>query len=208
MGYLPEAMVNFLAFLGWSPGTGEELFSLGRLAEVFELSKVQASPAIFDAAKLDSVNGLHIRALAPAEFAERLKPFTPELPEELLAGAAPLVQERIQRLTEAADLLGFLMHPPARYPPELVPKKQDGAATAAILQAAGGVFEAGDVGADLEAPLRELAEKAGWTARDLFMTLRVAITGTTVTPPLLESCRLLGRDECRRRIDAATAYLG
>src|SRR5258708_13968669 len=87
MGYLPEAMVNFLAFLGWSPGTGEELFSLEQLVAAFELEKIQTTPAVFHQAKLYSVNGLHIRALPADAFAARPAPFVPDLSPQLLKAA-------------------------------------------------------------------------------------------------------------------------
>ena len=207
MGYLPEAMVNFLAFLGWSPGTGEEFFNLEELVAAFELEKIQDSPAVFDQAKLDSVNGHHIRALAPAEFATRLAPFVPDLSQDLLFAAAPLVQERIQRLTEAPGLLNFLVHRPAQLPEDLVPKKQDVGGTIAVLQDLRHLFETAEVGESMEAALRALAETRGWKAGELFMTLRIAVTGSPVTPPLLPSMRLLGRTECLVRLDHAIGQL-
>jgi glutamyl-tRNA synthetase len=206
-GYLSEAMVNFLAFLGWSPGTGEEFFTLEQLVAAFELEKVQVSPAVFDIAKLDSVNGLHIRGLPPDEFVRRLRPFVADLDDQLLTQAAPLVQERIQRLTDADALLRFLVDVPAELPRELVPKGRSAAETAEVLRQARAIFEAGDLDVDLEGSLRALAEKAGWKPRDLFMSLRVALTGKTVTPPLPESARLLGPTECLSRIDFALGHL-
>ena len=203
LGYLPEAMVNFLAFLGWSPGTGEELFTLEQLVDAFELEKIQDSPAVFDQAKLDSVNGLHIRALSPDDFAERIAPFVPELSPSLRAAAAPLVQTRIQRLTEAKGLLDFLVHRPESLPDAVVPTDKDLAATIAVLREVRTLFETEEVGEAMEPALRRLAQERGWKPGELFMTLRVALTGTTVTPPLLPSARLLDRAECLVRIDLA-----
>jgi glutamyl-tRNA synthetase len=207
MGYLPEAMCNFLAFLGWSPGTGEEFFNLDGLVHAFDIEKIQASPAIFDPAKLDSVNGEHIRALPPDEFVRRLRPFVPQLPEETLAAAAPLIQTRIAKLSEAAPLLDFLVRRPESFPDGLVPKKADRATTATALKDARDFFERVEIGPDMEAELRALAAASGWKAGDLFMTLRVALTGSRVTPPLLESAALLGRQECLARLDRAIAEL-
>jgi glutamyl-tRNA synthetase len=207
MGYLPEAMVNFLAFLGWSPGTGEEFFLLEQLVEVFDLEKIQDSPAVFDQAKLDSVNGQHIRALSPEEFARRLAPFVPDLSADLLAAAAPLVQERMQRLTEAPGLLNFLVHRPEELPDEIVPKKQDVAGTITVLQDLRTLFETEAPGEDMEPALRALAGKHGWKAGEVFMTLRIALTGSPVTPPLLPSAQLLGRNECLVRLDHAIGQL-
>jgi len=213
LGFLPEAMVNFLAFLGWSPGTGEEIFDLGGLASAFELEKVQVSPAIFDVAKLDSVNGQHIRRLPPREFARRLEPFTPELSPTLRETAAPLVQERIQRLAEATGMLDFLVNRPVELPDELVPRlkgaelKDRLGQAIEVLQDARATFEEAEIGPAMEPRLRDLAERHQWKAGDLFMTLRIALTGRAVTPPLLESAALLGRAESLVRLDYAIGDL-
>ena len=207
MGYLPEAMVNFLAFLGWSPGTGEEFFTLERLVEAFDLEKIQDSPAVFDVAKLDSVNGQHIRALPTSEFAARLEPFVPDLSAAMREAAAPLVQERMQRLTEAPGLLNFLVHRPESLPDEIIPKKRDLESTIAMLQDLRVLFETAELGEAMEPELRRLAEARDWKAGEVFMTLRIAITGSPVTPPLLPSAKLLGRAECLVRLDFAIGEL-
>ncbi|MDP9325212.1 MAG: glutamate--tRNA ligase, partial [Candidatus Dormibacteraeota bacterium] len=208
MGYLPEAMNNFLAFLGWSPGTGEELFDLDGLVVAFELEKVQSSPAVFDQAKLDSVNAEHIRRLTPDELSRRLRPFVPtEITDDLLAQATPLVQTRITKLNEAADLVRFFVARPREYPDGLVPKGTDPAEAAGVLAQARAVFAAGRPGPVLEAALREVATKHGWKAGDLFMALRVAIIGSRQSLPLLESSAILERDEVLARLDAAVASL-
>lgn len=213
LGYLPEAMVNFLAFLGWSPGTGEEIFDLEGLATAFDLEKVQVSPAIFDIAKLDSVNGQHIRRLSVDEFTQRIAPFTPELSPTLRAAAAPLIQERIQRLTEATEMLDFLVNRPLELPEELVPRLKGVepadrvARTIEALQDTRAAFESAEVGLGLEPGLRELAGRLDWKAGDLFMMLRIALTGRRVTPPLLESAALLGQAECLVRLDFAIGEL-
>jgi glutamyl-tRNA synthetase len=207
LGYLPEAMVNFLAFLGWSPGTGEEFFTLDRLVEAFELEKAQTSPAIFNIAKLDSVNGQHIRALNPADLTRRLEPFTPGLSPELRERAAPLVQERIHRLTEAGDLLAFLVKVPEELPSELVPARRGADEAAVLLRDIRAIFAEAEVGPELEPRLRRLADELGWSARELFMTLGAALTGRRVYPPLLPSAQLLGREECLRRLDRAIDQL-
>jgi glutamyl-tRNA synthetase len=201
-------MANFLALLGWSHPESREFLTLPELVEAFDLDRVQASPAVFDVARLDNLNGLHLRALGPSVFAARLRPYVPRLPEPLLQTAAPLVQERITRLTEAADLLDFLVEAPAAYPNELVPKKRDAESTAALLRRARELFAAREVGPDLEPELRSLAEQAGWSPRDLFMTLRIALTGRPITPPLLPSAAILGQEECLRRLERAVDWLG
>jgi glutamyl-tRNA synthetase len=206
-GYLPEAMVNFLAFLGWSPGTGEEFFTLEQLCAVFDLDKVQVSPAVFDRDKLNSVNGHHIRALSAADVAGRLRPFVHGISDGLLEKAAPLVQERIQTLNEADGLLHFLAEAPTRMPLELVPKGRDAAGAITVLAQVRALFAAKEVGPEADPELRDLAQRAGWKAGEMFMTLRIALTGSRITPPLLESATLLGREECLRRIDFAIQQL-
>ena len=208
LGYLPEAMVNFLAFLGWSPGTGDEFFTLDQLVQVYDLEKLHSSPAIFDQAKLDSVNGEHIRRLEPDELARRLRPFLPaDLDDEMLQRAAPLIQTRIARLTEAPDLLRFLVERPIQFPDGLVPKRADATEAAEVLRQARALFAAADPGPALEDQLRALAEEHDWKVGDLFMSLRVALTGSRVTPPLLESAGLLGQEEAMARLDRAIAEL-
>ena len=173
----------------------------------FDLEKIQDSPAVFDQAKLDSVNGQHIRALSADEFAERIAPYVPELSLTLRTAAAPLVQSRIQRLSEARGLLDFLVHRPESIPDAIVPKAKDQAATVAVLEDVRTLFESEDPGEAMEPGLRQLAQDRGWKPGELFMTLRVALTGTTVTPPLLPSARLLGRTECLERFEFAIAEL-
>ncbi len=208
LGYLPEAMVNFLAFLGWSPGTGDEFFTLDQLVQVYDLEKLHSSPAIFDQAKLDSVNGEHIRRLEPDELARRLRPFLPaDLDDEMLQRAAPLIQTRIARLTEAPDLLRFLVERPIQFPDGLVPKRADAKEAAEVLRQARALFAAAEPGPALEDQLRALAEEHDWKVGDLFMSLRVALTGSRVTPPLLESAGLLGQEETMARLDRAIAEL-
>ncbi|MEA2684084.1 MAG: glutamyl-tRNA synthetase [Chloroflexota bacterium] len=214
MGYLPQAMNNFLALLGWSPGTEQEFYDLEGLSRAFDLKRIQTSPAVFDQAKLDSVNGLHIRAMPVAELAAALRPFVPDLPDDLLLKATPLIRERIQRLTEAGPLLGFLAHRPTQLPDDIVPKLKEAsreeAAGQAVtaLQAVRRLFDSGPLGPSLEEPMRKAAAEIGWKAGDLFMTTRIALTGSRVTPPLLESAALLGQAECLVRLDYAIQEVG
>jgi len=217
-GYLPEALVNFLAFLGWSPGTEEELFSLDELTRRFELTSVHKGGAVFDRDRLDHLNGVYIRALSDEELAHRLRPFVaPGLADAVLLGVTPLIRERLVRLADAGELVAFLAETDdevaARYPvDELLPKKADVAATAdglrrareAIAAVPDDAFGAGA----LETGCREAAQAHGWKAGDFFKPIRVAITGRTVSPPLFGSMALLGRKRVLHRIDAALARLG
>jgi glutamyl-tRNA synthetase len=216
-GYLPEAMVNFLAFLGWSPGTEEEIFSLPELADRFEIEKVHKAGAVFDRDRLNYLNGLYIRSLTDAQLAERLRPYLPDGAEpSTVEGLVPLVRERLVRLGDVTELAGFLFQTDvdvaAQYDAELLYPKGRGAAEAgAALLAARRELDSltdADWSAEgLEARFRAAAEAMGWKAGDLFKPMRVAITGRTVSPPLFGSMLLLGRPRCIARIDAALAKL-
>lgn len=214
-GYLPEAMVNFLAFLGWSPGTEEEIFTLGELAERFEITDVHKAGAVFDKDRLDYLNGVYIRAMTDADLAVRLGPFLPKaLSEDLLRRLVPLLKERLVRLADATELAAFLTETDAQvaalYESDLLlAKGRSGPETAAALTAAQAAFaDAPEWGADaLEAVARAAAEAHGWKAGDFFRPIRVAITGRMVSPPLFGSMELLGRDQSRARIEAALERL-
>jgi nondiscriminating glutamyl-tRNA synthetase len=212
-GYLPEALVNFLAFLGWSPGTEEEIFSLDELGQRFEIEHVHKAGAIFDGDRLDYLNGVYIRSLTDEQLALRLRPFLPDaLDDDAVLLVVPLIKERLVRLADAAELVAFLHEPDetvsAGYPPEMLePKGRSLADVAGALRSArlviGELGEA-DFAADvLEERCRQAADEAGWKAGDFFKPLRVAVTGRTVSPPLFGSMELLGRDRVMARIDAA-----
>lgn len=217
-GYLPEAMVNFLAFLGWSPGTEEEIFSLEELAARFEIEQVHKAGAVFDKDRLDYLNGVYIRSLADGQLALRLRPFLPvELDDDIVMRLAPLLKERLVRLADATELAAFLTDTDATIaalsePELLVPKGRTAAETAAALGLARDALTAVDdpdfAAGELEAICRAAAEAHGWKAGDFFRPLRVAITGRVVSPPLFGSMELLGRERTLARIDAARARLG
>lgn len=209
-GYLPEAVDNFIAFLGWSPGTEEEIFTLDELSQRFQLEKVQPSPAVANLERLDWLNGQFIRRLSPSELAARLAERMPAIPATRLEPLVPLIQERLRTLAEGPPMLEFFFQAPDRYDPAtLVPKGRDAAATAAALRAAAGFLrQASDWTAPaLDAGLREVAARLSWTTKDFFMALRVAVTGRTVTPPLIESMVQLGQDETVARVERAGAAL-
>ncbi len=219
-GYLPEAVVNYLALLGWSAEDENEVFSPDELIRAFDLMRIGTNPAIFDPEKLLWLNGVHIRRLAPEELAERLLPFlerdlSPEVPRpvdrDLVRRLVPLIQERIKLLTEAAPLVEpFFVEELSYDPALLIPKGLDRETTRRGLQAVlSRVAALPDFEAPtLEAALRELAEELGVKAGTLFMVVRVAVTGRTVTPPLFESMAILGRDRVLRRLDKALNLLG
>jgi glutamyl-tRNA synthetase len=205
-GYLPEAVDNFIAFLGWSPGTDQDIFTMEQLIAAFDLTKIQASPAVANLERLDWLNGQFIRRLDAGELAARLASRMPEVAVDAIKPLIPLVQERLRTLNEAPEMLRFFFEEPQSYrPDQLVPKGREGAATAAALTEAAtslkGLTEW--TPESIEPALRTLAERLGWSSRDLFMALRVAITGRTVTPPLIESISRLGKDAVLARLDRA-----
>jgi glutamyl-tRNA synthetase len=212
-GYLPEAMVNFLAFLGWSPGTEEEIFTLDDLIARFDLAHVHKGGAIFDKDRLDYLNGVYIRSLTDEQLALRLRPFLPDaLDDEAVLRVVPLIKERLVKLADARELLAFLTEADdevaALYDAAaLVPKSRSLADAATALQAARDVLAelaAADFAADvLEGRSRAEAERLGWKAGDFFRPQRIAITGRSVSPPLFGSMELLGRDRVLARLDAA-----
>ncbi len=209
-GYLPEAVDNFIAFLGWSPGTDQDIFTMDQLIQAFDLGKIQASPAVANLERLDWLNGQFIRRLTPDELAARLAPLMPAVPVEALTPLVPLVQERLRSLNEAPDMLRFFFEDRDTYRPEqLIPKGRDAAATAAALQEAAASLRALTdwTPESIEAALRAQAERAGWSSRDLFMALRVAVTGRTVTPPLIESISRLRKDTVLNRLERASRTL-
>jgi len=216
-GYLPEAMVNFLAFLGWSPGTEEEIFTLDELAARFEIGRVHKGGAIFDRDRLDHLNGVYVRALDDAELARRLRPWVPEeVPGDAIERLVPLVKERLVRLGDIAELAGFVWEPDelvaSRYAPESLEPKRGGpdAARAALEGARDAVASVTDhdFRADvLEDRCRQAAEGAGMKAGDFFAPIRMALTGRSVSPPLFASMEILGRARTLARLDAAVAKL-
>ncbi|HET9323521.1 MAG TPA: glutamate--tRNA ligase [Gaiellaceae bacterium] len=200
-GYIPEALINFLARLGWAYDDQKEVFTRDELLELFRLDRVTPSPAVFDYQKLAWLNGVHLRNLPPEEYADRVVRYLRETgidwDEELVRRAAPLVQEKIETLDQFSGYTRFFFE-------EVEPgAPPDGAGT--VLEEAeetlAGVapFEAGSI----EQALRALAERLGLKPRDAFQPIRIAVTGSKVSPGLFESIELLGRDETVRRLAAA-----
>jgi len=216
-GYLPEAFVNFMAFLGWSPGTEEEIFSLDELAARFEIAKTHHGGAIFDKVRLDHLNGVYIRAMTDEQLALRLRPWVPEaIRDDDLLRLVPLIKERLVKLGDVPGLIGFVWEPDevvaTWYGPELLHPKKGGPdeARAALegARAALDELDDADFSADvLEQRCREAADAAGMKAGDFFSPIRVAVTGRTVSPPLFASLEMLGRERSLARIEDALGKL-
>jgi glutamyl-tRNA synthetase len=204
-GYLPEALDNFLALLGWSYDDRTELMSIPELVERFTLERVGASPAVFDFQKLDHFNGVYLRALTPDEYGTRLVEYLREhgydWDEQLVRATVPLVQEKIAKLSEYPEFAGFLFR---EVEPD--PALLDGR----VLEDAEQVLAAVEpfTTEAIERALRELSEQLGLKPREAFQPIRVAVTGSKVSPGLFESIELLGREatlERLRRAQAVTA---
>jgi nondiscriminating glutamyl-tRNA synthetase len=221
-GFIPEAFVNYLALLGWSTGTEEEVLSLSELIERFDLASVNKAGSIFDRERLEWLNGQWIRRLSPDDLIDRLRPF---LEAEVAAGRIdwlptdgelrallPVIQERLPTLAAVGDLIAFLFVKDLEPDPALmIPKRWDAAKAAAALRAARHtIAEVGRVSweaDEIEPPLRRLVEEGGWKVGDLFMAIRVAITGRTVSPPLFDTMVALGYERTLARIDRAIERL-
>ena len=199
-GYVPEALVNYLALLGWSYDEKTEIMTVEELVDRFTLGRLGGSPATFDYQKLEHFNGVHLRALPPGEYEDRLVAYLREQAldwgEETVRAAAPLVQEKISRLGQFPGFAGFLFEEP-----------EPGAVDGPVVAAAREALEAVDpFTADrIESALRELAERLELPPRKAFQPIRVAVTGSTVSPGLFESLELLGKDVSLRRLRAAEA---
>ncbi|MFL5819837.1 MAG: glutamate--tRNA ligase [Solirubrobacteraceae bacterium] len=199
-GYLPEAVRNYLALLGWGHGD-DTILSTDELRRRFSLSGVSRSPAVFDERKLRWMNGRYLRELAAPELTERLERFTGR--DGLGAGAA-IAREKIQTLAEFWPLAGFLYDGPID-DPDARARVLDVEGAAEVLGEARAALAAADpFDVDtVEAALRGVVERRGVTPKDVFQPLRVAIAGTTVSPGIFESVAVLGRERTLDRIDAA-----
>lgn len=209
-GYLPQAMFNFLALVGWSYDGHTELMTREEIIERFSIKHVNPAPAAFNYDKLDHMNGVYIRELAADDLADGIMPFLEQAgldaDRETVIRIVPLVQERIKRLDEApsvADIF-FLDELPDYDPTMLIPKKMGAAETRVLLGMARAVLdEVNPFTHDaLETSLRGLAETMGVKAGQLFSPIRVAVCGRAVAPPLFGTLEVLGRERVLKRLDA------
>jgi glutamyl-tRNA synthetase len=202
-GYVPAALMNFLALLGWAPDGETTVMPPEELIQRFSLDRVGSSPATLDYEKLDWMNGVYLRAMAPAEYADTLVRYLREQgydwQEERIRKTAPLVQEKIERLGQFPEYAGFFFERRDGYDPAEL--------DAEILTAAEEVLRGVEpfTAEAIEQALRTLADQLGQKPRQTFQPIRIAVTGSRVSPGLFETIELLGREETLARIRAAQA---
>lgn len=214
LGYLPEAVVNWIALMGWSYDDHTEFFSLEDLVEKFSLERLNPSPAAINFSKLDYFNGLHIRNLAIPELAGRVRPYFEDkglaVDDECLEKVAPIIQERLATLDDAAEMAGFFFRDEIQpKPAELIAKGLTAKQSAEAARKSLAVLESlPDFNTETaEATMRNLVEQLGLSAGQVFGILRVAVTGQKVSPPLFESMEIIGREKVVERIRHAITLL-
>ncbi|HYI98073.1 MAG TPA: glutamate--tRNA ligase [Thermoleophilaceae bacterium] len=201
-GYLPEAVRNYIALLGWSLDDSTTIMSPQQMIEGFDLGRVSRSPAVFDEQKLRWMNGRYLRELAPEELARRLEQ---RLGRGGLKTAAALAQDKIQTLDEFWPLAGFLVERQPYDDKAWEKVMGDGAhdRLAAAREALAEVEPFDDAG--VEAALRGVVERLGVKPKEVFQPVRLAISGSTISPGIFESVAALGRDETLTRVDETLA---
>jgi glutamyl-tRNA synthetase len=213
-GYLPEAMFNFLALLGWAYDDKTELMSRDEIIERFTLERVNPSSAIFSRDKLDWMNGVYIRGLAGDDLTRRLLPFLEraglQADEDTVRRLIPLIQERVKLLSDAVGLVDFFFTDQIAYEPQLLVGKKMGTSDSlnALSRVLGALEEAPSFDESaLETVLRRLVDDLGLKAGQLFGIIRVAVTGKKVAPPLFGTLSILGKERVLARLRKAEGLL-
>ena len=213
-GFLPEAICNYLALLGWSPGDDRENLTLAELSKLFSIERVNANPARFDMKKLENINGDKIRELSLDDFYDWSLPFmqrakvvaTPVAAEHerIIKQALPIIQERIIKLSEIPEMLAFLFTEKVDLDPESVAKYLDDSSKKIIARAIEVLTPLATWDhQNIDAALRSaLIDEMGLKPRLAFSAIRVAVTGSHISPPLFESMEILGRERTLARLAA------
>ena len=212
-GILPETLRNFLGLMGWSLGGEREKFTLAEMVEGFTWDRISLGGPVFDLEKLAWLNGLYLREMSEEDFLSRL--FAWRFSPDHLRRILPLVKDRIRRLDEFIERTAFFFTGDLDYAKvvgDLVPKGRTPKETAAVLLDLTEKVEEDREArkltkAALDPFFRAFAEAAGWQTKDLFMTVRLAVTGLAATPPLFETMEVLGRELCRRRLRMCAEFL-
>ncbi len=218
MGYLAPAMVNYLALLGWSPGGDREFLTLQEMIELFDIEDVNHSPAFFDEQKMQHFNGVYIRQLDLDSFVSHCLPFLEKhdwwagsgKQLQLFRQIAPMVQERVSLLTEAAEMVAFFFRP-VEIPSDLVDSVlRKGESAAQILKDLSGIYAhlKRFTHGELNEVTRAYCDTIGMPLRKVQAPIRVALTGSKIGPPLFESIELLGKEVTLFRLAAARELIG
>jgi glutamyl-tRNA synthetase len=208
-GYLPEALLNFLGLMGFAIGGDREKFTLADMTAEFDWAKVSSGGPVFDLTKLSWLNGLYVRDLQPDALLARLRQW--RLSDEFLLRVLPLAQPRMERLDQFIPNMAFFFTGDVEQNPEMIPKGRDAKQTAGALSDLVDKLDAVRPWTKdaLEPVVREFADSVQWKAKELFMAVRVAMTGRTAAPGLFETMEVLGRELVRRRLrEAARALSG
>lgn len=219
-GILPEALLNYLALLGWSLDGETTIVSADTLKANFSLDRISKNPAIFDPEKLEWMNGMYIREMPAEQLVERMIPWLEAAGlatrgdvaarHDWFVALVPLISERVKRMTEIAPTVGFLLTEQLTLDPAAIDKALSGDEPRRSLESALEVLGALDVWEteSIEAALRALPEALGIKPKIVLQAVRVALTGSTVSPPLFESVALLGRDTTLARLEQASSLIG
>jgi glutamyl/glutaminyl-tRNA synthetase len=200
-GIFPEALLNYLALMGWSHPEGKEIFSLEEYIQVFDLKDIQKTAPVFDPVKLEWMNGEYVRQAQNLKLKTQIYEFYKRrLPEKTIDKTIPLIKERIKKFSDYLPLCEFFFKQPLTYESDLSDKKE-------LLKSIRGELEKiSDWKADIIGEsMQNLTKKLGIKNSEFFMILRVAITSKKISPPLNESMEILGREECLKRINELTS---
>lgn len=204
-GYLPEALINFLGLLGWSHPEGKEIFSLDEFVEHFSLDRIRKAGPIFDIKKLEWMNGEYIRAMDDKKLAAVVNEYiSVDVPLEEVEEVAPLVKERIKKLSEAEDLLFFFWEDP-QIGREMFDRPDDARHITTAIHALRNVkkWKLDEINKALEEEIKEKKLKKG----EFYMSLRLAIAGKRITPPINESMEILGQDKVLHRLKEVEKWI-
>ncbi len=208
-GFLPEAILNYMALLGWTPPGGKEIVSLDEMIRTFDLKNVHSTPAVFDITKLEWMNGEYIRKMSDERLSKRLREFLVDHPaKDKIAPVVPLVKERIKKLSDFVPLTDFLFEKP-EYDREVFNKikiEDKKEALDKVLYKMESLQKPWKA-EEFEKAFRKLAEDLGVKVGDMFQLIRAAVSGQLVTPPLFESIKILGEEKAVKRIEEAMKFL-
>jgi len=209
-GYLPQALVNYLALMGWSMPNGKEIFSLEEFIENFDLKRVDPTGPVFDMQKLDWLNGEYIRSMPAKELTKRLSDYTKVKATDIVK-VLPLIVERMKKLSEFNELAGFIFNKeaPAATSELLVPKDKTKEEAAAALRKLRDEFEKAEVwnNQTIEKMLEATRGNISWQKGEFYMMVRVAVSGSKVTPPLIESLALMDKNKVIAALKVAAEKL-